>query len=42
MLVAIKQRVGVDNLHLEGDGRSQWTQLQTNFKAKDRKDLRLD
>ena len=35
MLVAIKERVGVDNLHLYGDGRSKGAQLHANFKAVD-------
>ena len=30
-----KKRVGVDNIHLGGDGRSQWAQLRTKFKAED-------
>ena len=35
LLVAIKKRVGIDNLYLWGDGRSQGAQLRTNFKAVD-------
>ena len=31
-----KKRVGVDNLHLWGDGRSQRPQLNTNFKSVER------